>query len=149
MLNSRYQPKPAMSIQANTFPPLSGSDTLETSRLLLRRPTSRTRFPKKPAEETNTELCVMVVDMAHFAQIQHYVQVLAGDKAMKDLADQIHRIMSEGCIKAGQDYAKVCAQFGGDGGIFIFNKPSDAHEVAVNMLKIAEEESARGREAKF
>jgi len=137
-----------MSIQANTFPPLSGTEGLETSRLLLRRP-SRTRFLKKPTVETNSASCVMVVDMAHFAQIQHYVQVLAGDKAMKDLADQIHRIMSQGCAKAGQDYATVCAQFGGDGGIFIFNKPADAHEVAVNMLKIAEEESARGREAKF
>jgi class 3 adenylate cyclase len=137
-----------MSIIANTPFPGTGVEGLETSRIFLGRP-MRNRLPKKPADESGGLMCVMVVDMAHFAQIQHYVQVLAGDKAMKDLADQIHRIMSQGCIKAEQDYKKVCAQFGGDGGIFIFNKPAEAHEVAVNMLKIAEEESARGREAKF
>jgi len=118
----------------------------ETSRLLLAKP--KNRLPKKTMEPSNA-LCVMVVDMAHFAQIQHHLQLLAGDKAMKDLADQIHRIMADGCAKAGQVYEQVCVQFGGDGGIFLFNKPADAHEVAVNMLKLAEEESTRGREAKF
>jgi class 3 adenylate cyclase len=138
-----------MSIIANTPFPIAGTEVPETGRILLNRTGTRFRTPKKPVEEQDSAMCVMVVDMAHFAQIQHYVQVLAGDKAMKDLADQIHRIMSQGCLKAGQDYKKVCAQFGGDGGIFIFNKPAEAHEVAVNMLKIADEESARGREAKF
>jgi len=137
-----------MSIQANTTCyPWKGPEQPETSRLLLARPT-RARTPKKP-DEPSTAVCVMVVDMAHFAQIQHHLQLLAGDKAMKDLADQIHRIMSEGCTKAGQVYEKVCVSFGGDGGIFVFGKPAEAHEVAVNMLKLAEEESTRGREAKL
>jgi class 3 adenylate cyclase len=136
-----------MSIIANTSFPITETAQPQTSRLLLAH-NVRQRAPKK-SEETSSALCVMVVDMAHFAQIQHHLQLLAGDKAMKDLADQIHRIMSEGCAKAGQVYEKVCAQFGGDGGIFIFNKPAEAHECAVNMLKLAEEESARGREAKL
>jgi class 3 adenylate cyclase len=138
-----------MSIIANTTAfPWTAPETTQTGRLLLSR-SSRQRPSKKAPDETSTAVCVMVVDMAHFAQIQHHLQLLAGDKAMKDLADQIHRIMSEGCAKAGQDYAKVCASFGGDGGIFVFNKPSEAHEAAVHMLKLAEEESARGREAKL
>ncbi len=137
-----------MSIQANTTAfPWKGPEQPETSRLLLARP-ARNRLPKKP-DEPSTAVCVMVVDMAHFAQIQHHLQLLAGDKAMKDLADQIHRIMAEGCAKAGQVYEKVCASFGGDGGIFVFNRPAEAHEVAVNMLKLAEDESVRGREAKL
>ncbi len=149
MLPCGFKPDLTMSILANTAFPLSGSNTPETSRIFLAKP-ARSRLPKPPpAAAPPSSMCVMVVDMAHFAQIQHHMQVVAGDKAMQNLADQIHRIMSEGCAKAGQAYEKVCAQFGGDGGIFVFHKPAEAHEVAVNMLKLAEEESTRGREAKL
>lgn len=91
------------------------------------------------------EKCVMVVDMAEFSRIQKHEETLNGVRGVARLQNQIKRIMARGFNKAGCSYEDAIREFGGDGGIFTFDTPVEAHKAAVGILESAEAENTKGR----
>jgi class 3 adenylate cyclase len=98
-------------------------------------------------------LCVMRVDMARFSKIVDNMTVYHGDRGRATTAVQndIMTILSDGfknAVKLPLDRF-LCSTFEGDGGNFLFTSPADAHRVAVEILKRAEEHNHKPREKKM
>lgn len=92
--------------------------------------------------------CIMRVDMAQFSRIQRELAAAFGRSSgnlVARLATQIKQLMSDGFRRAGSSYERACLEFGGDGGIFVFDDALEAHKVAVNILQRAEEENELAR----
>jgi class 3 adenylate cyclase len=91
----------------------------------------------------------MVVDMAEFSRIQRYEQELNGTAGVTRLQVQIKSIMASGFKDVASSYEDALREFAGDGGIFTFEQPEEAHHVAVAILQASERESEKGRALKI
>jgi class 3 adenylate cyclase len=95
------------------------------------------------------ERCVMRVDMSQFSRIQRELGNALGPRQsagmVARLQNQIKQLLTDGFRKAGSSYERACLEFGGDGGIFLFDDAAEAHKVAVQILLRAEEENRAAR----
>jgi hypothetical protein len=89
----------------------------------------------------------MRVDMARSNGIRKKLAIaMKSETASSEVQNQIAEIISEG-FKRAQAASYEQIDFGGDGGLFLLADPAQAHKVAVEILRRADEFSTEARNA--
>src|SRR6266566_4339914 len=87
----------------------------------------------------SAEKCAMAIAMAHPSNTDHFFRT--NEEAVR-LASQIRKFLTEAFSSAGCRYEQKSLNSQEDGGVFLFSSASEAHQVAVNLLRIADAQNA-------
>jgi class 3 adenylate cyclase len=121
-------------------------ESIETTGTASRQNSIRRRFVGQRGRTVTGERCVMSVDMAQFSQIQGVLEMSLGSYISGMLQGQIEDILRTGFQRVKDvSYEQAKYKFGGDGGIFTFDFPEQAHKVACEILQEADTKNKKLR----